>query len=95
MSPFVHPCVQKQPDMSAIAGSLTTIPGKIKLDLRDRIALSHYIYISLKTWYVLQKDEPEKPDLVKILNQRICGEKDHKKYFLNNEDLRKSQGELN
>lgn len=59
MSPFVHPCAQKHSDVSAIAGSLTSIPSKIKLELKDHIALSRLFYIYLKTWYILQKDKPE------------------------------------
>lgn len=59
MSLFVHPRAQKQPDMSAFAGSLTSTPSKINVDLKDRIALSQLFYIYLKTRYILQKDEPE------------------------------------
>ena len=59
MSPFVHPCAQKHSDISGVAGSFASIPSKIKLGLKDRIALSHLFYTYLKIWYVLQKDEPE------------------------------------
>jgi len=55
MSPFGHPRVQKHWDTSAVTGSLTSIPGKIELVLKDRIALSHLFLCLLENMVCIAK----------------------------------------